>query len=231
MYLLLRCLAATLVSVLFVSGCTAPEPFRAADALRRNGSTVSIVLLRPDVMFCPPGISCPRVEVRPDTAEEIQSGVISAVRSEMADRNITLTVVDPRQFAEADRREFVEVQRLPDGIESARRMPFAPPTSRGRLPWSIGSDAAAELRRHGGADYALLLTVLVQNRGGLLIDFALGGDLGGGSSMAWATLVDLRTGAVAWADHRSALGGVLTGRGSQTAWNANVRWLLEGFPR
>jgi len=106
------------------------------------------------------------------------------------------------------------------------------PTKKGQLNWSMG-DAVKPLRDATGADYALYVWVrdsyASAERKAAMVAFALlaGGVLSGGRQIAYASLVDLRSGQVVWFNSLSrASGDLREPKGAQET----VDTLLERFP-
>jgi hypothetical protein len=106
------------------------------------------------------------------------------------------------------------------------------PTKKGLLDWTLG-DAVTPLRNKTGADYALYVWVrdsyASAERKAAIIAFALlaGGALSGGHQLAYASLVDLRTGRVVWFNSLSRSSGDLReAKGAEET----IDTLLQRFP-
>lgn len=110
--------------------------------------------------------------------------------------------------------------------------PYQLPTKKGLLDWTMG-EAVAPLRDKADADYALYIWVrdsyASAERKAAIVAFALlaGAPLSGGRQVAYASLVDLRTGRVVWFNSLSRASGDL--REAKGAAET-VDTLLQRFP-
>ncbi|MCB1910373.1 MAG: hypothetical protein H6950_13990 [Zoogloeaceae bacterium] len=109
---------------------------------------------------------------------------------------------------------------------------WALPTKNGVLDWSFGN-SFADLQASSGSDYALFTWVRDSYASGgrkaAMVALAmLGVGVSGGIQIAYATLVDLRTGRVVWFNHLARGTGDL--REAKPA-GETVEALLRGFPR
>jgi hypothetical protein len=105
------------------------------------------------------------------------------------------------------------------------------PTKDGKLLWSLG-DAVKPLRDKTGADYALFTWVrdsyATAERKVAMVAFAvLGVGIAGGTQIAYASLVDLKTGQIVWFNNLARGHGDL--REEQPALET-VEALLRSFP-
>lgn len=106
------------------------------------------------------------------------------------------------------------------------------PTKEGRLDWSLGPDAAL-LRARTGADYALFTWIRDTyasdaRKATMLVGALFGAALLGGRQLAYASLVDLRSGQVVWFNRMRRMSGDL--RESEAA-RETLDALLSGFPQ
>jgi hypothetical protein len=107
-----------------------------------------------------------------------------------------------------------------------------PATGKPLLDWSLGP-GVSELHDATGADYALFTYIRDSYASGgraalRVIGFiAGGGDIGGGSQVGVATLVDLRTGKVVWFNMMERQTGDLR---DEKGTQATVEQMLKGFP-
>jgi hypothetical protein len=105
------------------------------------------------------------------------------------------------------------------------------PTKEGRLDWTLGPDAAP-LRERTGADYALFTWIRdayasEARKAAMLVGALFGLPLAGGVQLAYASLVDLRSGQVVWFNRLRRMSGDL--RESEAA-QETLDALLAGFP-
>jgi hypothetical protein len=105
------------------------------------------------------------------------------------------------------------------------------PTKQGRLDWSLGADAAP-LRERTGADYALFTWIRdayasEARKAAMLVGALFGLPLAGGVQLAYASLVDLRSGQVVWFNRLRRMSGDL--RESEAA-QETLDALLAGLP-
>jgi hypothetical protein len=106
------------------------------------------------------------------------------------------------------------------------------PSKEGRLDWSLGP-AAATLAERSGADHALFIWIRDTYASGarkaaITVGALFGLALGGGSQLAYASLVDLKSGQVLWFNRLRRMSGDL--REAEAAGETLER-LLESFPR
>ena len=105
------------------------------------------------------------------------------------------------------------------------------PTKEGRLDWSLGPDAAP-LRLRTGADYALFTWIRDAyasdaRKAAMLVGALFGVPLAGGVQLAYASLVDLRSGELVWFNRMRRMTGDL--REAEAA-QETLGALLAGFP-
>ena len=173
----------------------------------------SLLVLRPDVSVgsvTTGGMT----EQRADWTEAARTNLIAALKAQQAERGGKVLVAERRSDvpgASAD--EVAELERLnyvvDESIVLHTYMGVTLPTKRRRgLDYTLGNEAVA-FGRKTGFDYMLFLhaedsfastgRVVLQALGvaGCFIGFCAPG-VGGGGQLAYASLVDLRTGEVVW---------------------------------
>lgn len=171
-----------------------------------------LLVMRPDVTvnsLTTGGLPQPRA----DWTEQARANIINAVRTQQAARGGKALVLARRnelpgvpadQIAELERLHFAVGQ----SIALHKYSGAALPSKRGRgLEYTLGQDAVA-LGRRTGFDYALFLhaedniasagrtALQVLGVAGCVVGFCA--PSGGSNQLAYASLVDLRTGEVVW---------------------------------
>ena len=172
-----------------------------------------LLVLRPDVTVgsvTTGGMTEPRA----DWTEQARANIVAALKAQqagrggkvlVAERRTEIRGVDPDTVAEVERLNYAVAQ----SIVLHKYMGVYLPTKRGRgLEYTLGRDAV-EFGRKTGFDYMLFLhaedsfastgRVALQVLGiaGCFVGFCAP-NIGGGGQLAYASLVDLKTGEVVW---------------------------------
>src|SRR2546430_15641450 len=172
-----------------------------------------LLVLRPDVTvgsLTTGGM----VEPRADWTEQARTYIVQALRTQQASRGGNITVIEHRnKLAGVSEQELADVERLNFAVDQSivlhKYLGDYLPTKRGRgLDWTLGADAV-KLGQKTGYDYALFLHAEDQVASGGRVALGLLGlagcfigfcapNVGGQAQLAYASLVDLTTGAGGW---------------------------------
>ncbi|MEQ7872867.1 hypothetical protein ABDK56_02535 [Sphingomonas sp. ASV193] len=208
----MRRTAALVLAASSLGGCVATRQYADVNFAPPQGS-YRLLVMRPDVevgSVTAGGLTEPRA----DWTEAARRNLIAALRAQQAGRGGDVLVLDRRDgLPGVGADEVAEFERLNGAVGNAiaihKYMGYSLPTKRGKgLDWTLG-DTATALGRRTGYDYALFLyaedSFATRGRVGLQIlgiaGCAIGfcaPTIGGGGEFAYASLVDLRTGKVAW---------------------------------
>ena len=189
-----------------------------------------LLVMRPDVSVgsvTTGGLTEPRA----DWTEAARAKLLAALRAQQAARGGKLMVVDRRDsLPGVSATQIADLERLHTAVGNSialhKYLGEDLPTKRGKgLDWTLGEQAIA-LGRRTGMDYALFLhaedsfastgraALQVLGLAGCLVGFCAPG-MSGGSQFAYASLVDLRTGKVAWFNVlQSRIGDIRTDAGA-----------------
>ena len=189
-----------------------------------------------------------RVLVMPADIElfEISSGGVTEPRAdwtELAERHVKAGLTARKaklgaqvtEFSDSGDETVAAVLRLHRAVSEAVVVhhfgSLKLPTKEGRLDWSLGPDAAP-LRERTGADYALFTWIRDAyasdaRKAAMLVGALFGVPLLGGRQLAYASLVDLRSGQLVWFNRMRRMSGDL--RESEAA-QETLDALLAGFP-
>ena len=189
-----------------------------------------LLVMRPDVSVgsvTTGGLTEPRA----DWTEAARAKLLAALRAQQAARGGKLMVVDRRDsLPGVSTTQIADLERLHTAVGNSialhKYLGEDLPTKRGKgLDWTLGEQAIA-LGRRTGMDYALFLhaedsfastgraALQVLGLAGCLVGFCAPG-MSGGSQFAYASLVDLRTGKVAWFNVlQSRIGDIRTDAGA-----------------
>jgi hypothetical protein len=172
----------------------------------------NLIVMRPDVQVgsvTTGGL----VEPRADWTEQARAHVLTALRQQQADRGGRTLVAETRNSIRGmDPEAVADLERLHNVVGNSIALhKYFPgnelPTKRRGIDWTLGEEAV-KLGRATGMEYALFLyaqdsiastgRVAMQVLGiaGCFIGFCA--PQGGGGQVAYASLVDLKTGDVVW---------------------------------
>lgn len=199
-------LRGALLILLIVPLCAAAQP-SVAEGFAGLRTGARIVLMRPDVELYEVsggGVLAPRADWTRDAARFLEQGIRSR-RPEVG------------AAALAPDEALIRVLQLHRAVSSAvvihhyGRLKLASKAE--RLDWSLGADAEV-LQRRSGADYALFTWVRDSyaspaRKAAMVVAALVGMGASGGAQLAYASLVDLRTGRLVWFNRISRLRGDL----------------------
>ena len=200
------------VAALPLAACVQTKQYADLDFTPPQGN-YKLLVMRPDVTVGSVTTGG-MVEPRADWTEQARANLVTALKAQQAarggnvvimDRRDSLPGVDAETVAELERLHYAVGQSIALHRYNARYLP----TKRGKgLDWTLGQDAV-ELGRRSGMDYALFLyaedsfastgrvALQVVGIAGCFVGFCAP-NIGGGGQMAYASLVDLRSGEVVW---------------------------------
>ena len=205
-------LALALAVSVTASGCVQTRQFADVQFTPPQGD-YRLLVMRPDVTVnsvTTGGMPEPRA----DWTEQARSNIVTALRTQQAERGGKVLVMERRDALPGIPADTVaELERLHSAVGNSialhRYMGANLPTKRGKgLDWTLGQDAVL-LGQKTGYDYALFLhaednivsggRVALQVLGiaGCFVGFCAP-NIGGGGQFAYASLVDLRSGEVVW---------------------------------
>lgn len=198
------------VSMLALTACTTTKQHAAAD-FRPPEGTYRLIVMRPDVtvsLLTAGG----QLEPREDWTNEARDNVIAALKQQQARRGGNAVIAVTAKDANADPAVVTQLDRLHEAVgRSIRLHKYTPgfelPTKKNSFDWTLGQ-LAIDYGRASGYDYALFLyaedSFSSGGRVALQAVSMLGCVVGvcyiphGGQQIAFASLVDLRTGNVVW---------------------------------
>jgi hypothetical protein len=224
-----RSIAVVGSAALLLSACVQTRQYADTQFAPPSGD-FKLLVMRPDVTVgsvTTGGLTEPRA----DWTEAARANLLAALRAQQAGRGGNVKVLDRRDSLPGVSAETIaELERLHGAVGNSialhKYLGEDLPTKRGKgLDWTLGEQAIA-LGRRTGMDYALFLhaedsfassgRVALQLLGiaGCVVGFCAP-DMGGGSQFAYASLVDLRTGKVAWFNVlQSRIGDIRTDAGA-----------------
>lgn len=200
------------VSAVVLSGCVSTRQYADVEFAPPQGN-YKLLVMRPDISVGSVTTGG-MVEPRADWTDQARGQVISALRTQQAGRGGDVTIMDKRSsLPGVDADAVAELERLHYAVGSSIVLhryngAYLPTKRRQGLDWTLGNDAVA-LGRKTGFDYALFMhaedsfasdgRVALQILGiaGCFVGFCAP-NVGGGGQLAYASLVDLRTGEVVW---------------------------------
>ncbi|WP_324808081.1 hypothetical protein SH584_01805 [Sphingomonas sp. LY29] len=222
-------LAVTVAASLVLAGCVSTRQYADVEFAPPQGD-YKLLVMRPDVSvgsMTTGGL----VEPRADWTESARAKLLAALRAQQAGRGGNVMVLDRRDsLAGVSADSIAELERLHSAVGGSIALhkysgATLPTKRRKGLDYTLGEDAVA-LGRRTGYDYALFLhaedsfastgRVALQVLGvaGCFVGFCAP-NIGLGQQVAYASLVDLRTGEVVWFNLlRSQLGDIRTDEGA-----------------
>ena len=207
----MRRIAAALLSASLLAGCVQTRQFADLQFTPPQGD-YRLLVLRPDVMVGSVGAGGV-VEQRADWTDQARARLLDALRAQQAARGGNLTIMDRRDSLPGIPAETVaQLERLNYAVDSAIARhkylgDYLPTKRRQGLDYTLGEEAVAFGRRtrfdymlfvHAEDSIASTGRVAMQVLGlaGCIIGFCA--PSGGGGQLAYASLVNLRTGEVVW---------------------------------
>jgi hypothetical protein len=231
-------LAAALVAVaVATSACTSTRQYSDTNFQVPQGD-YSLIVMRPDVRF---GLLTTggQVEHREDWTEQARQSMMAALVAQQEGRGGRTTIVNSLSVEGVDPAQVASLEQLHQAVgRSVQLHQYAGanlPTKRNNFDWTLGEEAVA-FGRQTGHDYALFLhasdsqtstgrtALRVLGFAGCLVGACV--IVSGKQRLAFASLVDLRTGRVVWYNVlASSVGDIRTPEGAQ----ATVNRLLENM--
>lgn len=208
----MRQLGFALAAGLMLTGCVSTRQYADVEFAPPQGH-YRLLVMRPDISVGSV-TSGGMVEPRADWTEQARMQVLAALRSQQAGRGGDAVIMEKRDsLPGVDTEAVAELERLHYAVGSSIVLhrysgAYLPTKRRQGLDWTLGQDAVA-LGKRTGFDYALFMhaedsfasdgRVALQILGiaGCFVGFCAP-NVGGGGQMAYASLVDLRTGEVVW---------------------------------
>jgi hypothetical protein len=217
-----------LASLFLAAGCTSTSHVKQADFKRPAGSRM--IVMQPDVsagVLTTGGL----FEKREDWSKQALQNIAESISKFEASNSATTTkVVVTTEQTGADPRLVTELQRLHDAVGNSIRIhKFGTetlPTKKDRFDWTLGP-SAVELGNQVKYDYAMFLYAKDSFASGGRKALQVAGLLAcgvtgiclaaeGGAQVAFASLVDLRTGNVVWFNTLySEVGDIRTPEGAE----------------
>lgn len=204
-----RMLAAVMAAALLASACTSTRQFADINFVAPQGD-YSLIVMRPYVTF---GLLTAggSVEPREDWTEQARTELMAALVEQQRGRGGRTTIAANRQESGVDPAQAASLEQLHSAVGRSIQIHLYAggtlPTKQRRLDWTLGEEAVA-FGRATGHDYALFLhaqdSVSSAGRTALRVAGMLGCVVGaciivaGKTRLAFASLVDLRTGRVVW---------------------------------
>lgn len=231
--------AARLFTVLLLGviavGCTQTKAFRTSGDFAPPPGGSRVLLMPPDVEISEltaSGLTEPNAA----WTQTARASIADALNGFFAERAVTLVPYRSREADAAYDTAHLQTVMLHEAVGGAILVhkysePFALPTKKDAFDWTLG-EGVASLRADYDADYALFPyfreSFASGGRVALIVVGALFGvGVPGGRQVAFASLVDLRTGDVVWFNTLVSGGGDLrTPDGARTA----IGGLLEELP-
>jgi len=216
-------------AALLLGGCVQTRQYADTQFTPPAGD-YKLLVMRPDISVgsvTTGGLTKPRA----DWTEAARVKLLAALRAQQAARGGKLMVLDRRDSLPGISAETIaELERLHGAVGNSialhKYLGEDLPTKRRKgLDWTLGEQAIA-LGQRTGMDYALFIhaedsfastgraALQVLGMAGCLVGFCAPG-MSGGSQFAYASLVDLRTGKVAWFNVlQSRIGDIRTDAGA-----------------
>ena len=204
-----RATAVLVAGAMAATACTSTKQVRDVTFTPPQGQ-YDLIVMRPQVtvgLLTAGGM----VEAREDWTEQARTNLIAAIRAEEAERGGATTVAATYADTGADPQLAIDLQELHDAVRQAiitHKYAGVPlPTKRDKFDWTLG-EQAVEFGQKTGHDYALFLyaedSFSSSGRTALKV-LGLAGCIigacvlpGGKTRLAFASLVDLKTGQIVW---------------------------------
>jgi hypothetical protein len=215
-----------ILAALALSACTTTQQV-AHKEFRPPKGNYTLIVMQPDIsvgVLTAGGL----VEPREDWTEQARRNVISALVSQQGRRGGRTKVASTREETGADPALVSDLLDLHNSVGSAIKLHkftiFKLPTKRDRFDWTLGH-RAVEFGAATRYDYALFLHAQDSFSSGGRVALQVAGALGcafgvcvmptGGTQVAFASLVDLKTGQVVWFNTlASSVGDIRTPEGA-----------------
>jgi hypothetical protein len=201
--------AASLAVMAFVlGGCASTQ--RASTDFRPPEGQYRVIAMQPDISV---GVLTAggSVERREDWTTQARENIVKALQQQQTKRGGDLVVAATREDAGGDSQAVSDLIYLHEAVGQAIRLhkytQFTLPTKQNRFDWTLG-EGAVNYGKQTQYDYALFLHAQDSFSSGGRVALQLLGALGcgfgvcvmpaGGMQLAFASLVDLKTGQVVW---------------------------------
>jgi hypothetical protein len=226
------------VSVLVLCGCTTTKQFARSDFRPPEGG-YKMIVMRPDIsvsLLTAGGMP----EPREDWTDQARTNVLASLLAQQEKGGGSIKIAATREEAGGDTSQVSELERLHEAVgQSILLHKYTPgqelPTKKNVFDWTLGQ-SAIEFGKSTGYDYALFLyardSFSSGGRVALQAVSMLGCAVGicyipaGGQQVAFASLVDLKTGQVVWFNFlSSSIGDIRTPAGAEQM----VDKLLDGM--
>lgn len=221
-----RITAALLAGAMATSACTSTKQVADLQFTPPQGA-YDLIVMRPEVsvgLLTAGGM----VEPREDWTEQARANLLAAIRAEEADRGGATVIASSYADTGVDPQLAIDLQELHDAVRQAiitHKYAGVPlPTKRDKFDWTLG-EQAVEFGRKTGHDYALFLyaedsfsssgrtALKVLGLAGCIIGACV--NVPGKTRLAFASLVDLRTGRIVWNNLlTSSVGDIRTPEGA-----------------
>ena len=220
-------LASIIAASLVVSGCVSTDQVADIQFTPPQGD-YSLIVMRPDVTVGSMTIGG-LIEPRAEWTEAARANLITALKAQQAGRGGRTTILETRAAAGANAELVADLERLHNAVGASIQLhkysgQNLPTKRRQGVDWTLGQDAV-RFGRATGHDYALFMyaedsfastgrVVLgVLGTAGCFVGFCA--PMSGGRQLAYASLVDLKTGDVVWFNVlQSQLGDIRTRAGA-----------------
>jgi hypothetical protein len=239
-----RSLRAALLALLvpMLAACATTRDFSSVSALAKSGPTpgataaapLAVVLMPLDVEL---SVLTAGGVLQPNAAwtEAAKSHLLGALRTAPALQGKRVQPYVEPAAGDPIGATIDEIMHLHRAVGSAimmHELNVPLPTKQNRFDWSLGTDTGV-LGAHAGADYALFIYLRdsYSSTGRILTQLAaaaLGVLVEGGQQIGFASLVNLRSGDVAWFNFLASPTGDLRDAAGATG---TVENLLSGMPR
>lgn len=236
--MLRRVMPVLAILCLILAGCATQKQQTSAGYVPPAGS-YKLIVMRPDIAVSVLTMGG-QTEQREDWTNTARENVLASLRSQQAKRGGAAHIALTSRDAGSDEASIIELNKLHEVVgQSVLLHKFSPglalPSKKGVFDWTLG-DLATQYGSQSGYDYALFLyardSFSSGGRAAVQVVGALGCIVGlciipaGGSQQAFASLVDLETGTVAWFNYvQSATGDIRTPEGADSL----VTKLLESM--
>lgn len=211
-----------------LAACTTTQQNAAAD-FRPPAGDYKLIVMRPDVQVSVLTAGG-QLEPREDWTNEARANVLAALQAQQVKRGGHATIAATDQDAGANSAMVAQLDRLHEVVgRSIQLHKYTPdqglPTKKGVFDWTLGQ-LAVDYGQQSGYDYALFLyardsfssagRMALQAMGALTCAVGVCLMPGGGYQIAFASLVDLKTGNVVWYNYLvSSVGDIREPEGAQ----------------
>jgi hypothetical protein len=232
--------ASGLVALLVLSACTTTSQLAGADFKPPEGS-YRLVVIQPDIRVGALTAGG-AVEQREDWTNQAREHVLKALQNQQAKRGGETKIAATHQEAGWEAASVADLVWLHNAVGNSIKLhkyAYLPlPTKKNQFDWTLGSKAV-EFGRATNYDYALFLhaqdtfstggRVALQALGLLGCGFGVCVMPTGGQQIAFASLVDLKTGNVVWFNFlASSVGDIRTPEGAEKMVNTLLDKMKAG---